>query len=82
MKELLFALFLFSIKAKSNKEDETKIFYLAPYGVERPGYGGKAEYDWEHPPVDQDCPVRASQPSQAQDQGRQDVDSLKEKLIE
>ena len=45
VKELLFALFLFSIKAKSNKEDETKIFYLAPYGVERPGYGGKAEYD-------------------------------------
>ena len=51
-----------------------------PDGVEWSGDGGEAEDDWEHPPVDQDCPVRASQPGQAQDQGRQDVDSLKKKL--
>ena len=51
-----------------------------PDGVEWSGDGGEAECDGEHPPVDQVRPVWASQPSQAEDQGGQDVDSLEEKL--
>ena len=57
-------------------------FNSLPDGVEGLGEWGEAEDDWEHPPVDQDCPVGASQPSQAEDQGRQYVDSLKKKLNE
>ena len=78
MKEFFFALFL--ILEKYNQYESWLQILFWPNGIEGLGKGGEAEDDWEHPPVDQDFPVRASHPSQAQDQGRHDVDSLEKKL--